>query len=233
MNQTQEVLRLLTGMHSDNRASKVRRLTVTSTPTFARQVLATHLPLFTAEHPDIELELVVVAPLLDAPATGADVEVRHGQGDAARAATLMQDVVLPMASPQYLRTCSSYLSSPAAIFDLTLLRTPYESWQPWLQAAGLQGREPERGPRFLDLGLAYEAAVQGQGVVLCRPSLIGEWLERKALQPVFDIQARPPGSYYLLQTSGRPGSDIFVNWLRTLCQNLARRNLLLARSHFE
>jgi LysR family transcriptional regulator, glycine cleavage system transcriptional activator len=41
------------------------------------------------------------------------------------------------------------------------------------------------GPKFVDLGLTLEAAVNGQGVALARPSLARRWLERGALVPLF------------------------------------------------
>jgi len=92
--------------------------------------------------------------------------------------------------------------------------------------------ESDRGSKFLDLGLAYEAAVNGQGVALCRPSLMGDWLERKALQPLFDVFAEPTGSYYLLPGNERSRTESFTGWLQALCSRLAERNLLITRSYF-
>ncbi len=231
VDQAREVLRMLTVMHRDARLEMVQRLKVTSTPTFARQILAPHLISFSERHPDIELELIVIAPLPDAPATGADVEIRHGRIGASHGAPLMSDVITPMAAPQYIRS-SPPVRSPADLRQLTWLNTPFESWTPWLQVARLDGEAPKKCPKFLDLGLTYEAAVKGQGVAMCRPSLVGDWLERGDLQPLFDIYATPPGHYYLLPGSARDSAETFMGWLRSLCNSLAERNLRIARDRF-
>lgn len=231
VDQAREVLRMLAAMHRDARLPKVQRLKITSTPTFARQILAPNLISFSDRHPDIELELIVIAPLPEAPATGVDVEIRHGRAGAPDREQLMNDVITPMASPQYIRA-SPPLRSPADVRQLTWLNTPFESWAPWLQVARLDGEVSEKCPKLLDLGLTYEAAVKGQGVAMCRPSLVGDWLERGDLQPLFDVYATPPGNYYLLPGSARDSTDTFVRWLRSLCNGLAERNLRIAQSHF-
>lgn len=229
--QAREVLRMLGAMHQDCGSTRLQRLKVTATPTFARQILAPNLPSFARYAPGIDLDLIVVAPLLDAPSTGADVEIRHGQGLVANALPLLHDVVTPMASPDYLRSAPP-IHAPADIQQLTWLRTPLEPWAPWLQTAHIAVDEPVRGPKFSDLGLVYEAAVNGQGVTLCRPSLVGDWMARKALRPLFDIYAKPVGSYYLLPRNQDEATEAFVQWLQSLCVQLAAKNLDLARSFF-
>ena len=61
---------------------------------------------------------------------------------------------------------------------LPLLRSPLEPWQPWFRVAGLDWPEPCAGPRLLDLGMTLEAAANGRGVALARPSLARAWLPR-------------------------------------------------------
>lgn len=229
--QAREVLRMLAAMHRDAHLSKIRRLKVTATPTFARQILAPNLSSFASDYPGIELELLVIAPLLDAPSTGADVEIRHGSRGIGNGQQLMHDVVTPMASPEFIRTLPP-LRSPTDLKHVKRLSTPFESWEQWFRLAQVDCCESDRGSRFLDLGLAYEAAVNGQGVALCRPSLMGDWLERKALQPLFDVFAAPTGSYYLLPGSECQGTESFKDWLRALCSRVAERNLQIARSYF-
>jgi LysR family glycine cleavage system transcriptional activator len=229
--QAREVLRMLGTMHQDLGSTRPQRLKVTATPTFARQILAPNLPSFATYAPGIDLDLIVVAPLLDAPRTGADVEIRHGQGMVANALPLLHDVVTPMASPDYLRSAPP-THAPVDICRLTWLRTPLEPWAPWLHMARIAVDEPEGGPKFSDLGLVYEAAVNGQGVTLCRPSLVGDWMARKALQPLFNIYAKPAGTYYLLPRSHGEATEAFVQWLQSLCHQLAARNLDIACSFF-
>jgi LysR family glycine cleavage system transcriptional activator len=229
--QAREVLRMLAAMHRGAHATQLKRLTVTATPTFARQILAPHLTSFAESHPQFDLELIVIAPVPDSPATGADVEIRQGRRPTSDPAVLMQDVVTPMASPKYLQSLQAPLA-PSELHRVTRLNAPYESWKAWMDAAGLVCREPDTGPKFQDLGLVYEAAVNGQGVALCRPSLMGDWLNRKALLPLFNIYAEPPGSYYVLPNPMHAEAEQLISWLQVLCRRIAARNFALTKSFF-
>ncbi len=83
--------------------------------------------------------------------------------------------VLPMAAPGLLLGLPRPWT-PAMLAGLPLLRSPLEPWQPWFRVAGLDWPEPCAGPRLLDLGMTLEAAANGQGVALARPSLARAWL---------------------------------------------------------
>jgi LysR family glycine cleavage system transcriptional activator len=199
-------------------AQRSERLRVTTPPTFARQILVPHLEQFTTAHPDIELEVVLSIPYLAAAGSDADVEVRNGEPGTA---TLMQDVVLPVASPALLAKLPP-LRAPADLAHAPLLRTPLEPWTPWFRAAGLDWPEPMQGPKLVDLGLTLEAAVSGQGVALARPSLARAWLVSGVLRPLFAITARPANQYHLLPHAADGAPALFAQWLRGVCEQLAR-----------
>lgn len=203
-------------------SQRTQRLRVRTPPTFARQILVPYLERFTSGHPHIELEVVLSIPYLDAGTTDADVEVRNGEsGDA-----LMHDVVLPMAAPALLAKLPP-MERPADLAHATLLRTPLEPWTPWFRAAKLDWPEPSQGPKLVDLGLTLEAAVSGQGVALARPSLAASWLGAGALKPLFGVTSRPANQYHLMPHSDQGAPQIFAQWLRVLCAQVARDALML------
>ncbi len=202
-------------------AQRVERLRVSAPPTFARQILVPALERFTSAHPEVELEVVLSIPYLDAAATEADVEVRHGTPAAQGGEPLLDDRVLPLAAPALLQRLPP-LREPRDLRDAPLLRTPLEPWLPWFAAAGLDWAEPAQGMRLVDLGLTLEAAVSGQGVALARPSLARHWLASGALVPVFTLSAPPAFSYYLLPHAGQGAAAQFVAWLRAECEQAAR-----------
>jgi LysR family glycine cleavage system transcriptional activator len=205
-------------------AQRRQRLRVSAPPTFARQILVPHLAQFTAQHPDVDLELVLSLPYVGAARTEADIEVRHGDASSAGASPLMQDAVLPVASPGLLARCGVPRQA-ADLARLPLLRTPLEPWRPWFAAAGLAWPEPQTGPKFVDLGLTLEAAVSGQGVALARPSLAQGWIASGALRPLFAVTALPANSYYLLPHAQGGAASLFVQWLRQLCESVSGRAL--------
>jgi LysR family transcriptional regulator, glycine cleavage system transcriptional activator len=202
-------------------AQRIERLRISAPPTFARQILVPALERFTAAHPEVELEVVLSIPYLDAAATEADVEVRHGDPAAHGGQPLLDERVVPMASPALLQRLAP-LREPIDLQHAPLLRTPLEPWAPWFAAAGLDWDEPAQGMKLVDLGLTLEAAVSGQGVALARPSLARHWLASGALQPLFAIGAAPAFRYYLLPHAAQGPAAAFAAWLRSECDEAAR-----------
>jgi DNA-binding transcriptional LysR family regulator len=217
--QTSNALAMLAAIPLHSRAAqRTQRLRVRTPPTFARQILVPHLERFTSAHPEIELEVVLSIPYLDAGTADADIEVRNGAaGDDA----LMDDVVLPVASPTLLSRLPP-LRMPANLSQAPLLRTPLEPWTPWFRAAGLDWPEPSQGPKLVDLGLTLEAAVSGQGVALARPSLAASWLKAGVLVPLFGITTRPASLYHLMPHAPHGAAQVFGDWLRALCTQVSR-----------
>jgi LysR family transcriptional regulator, glycine cleavage system transcriptional activator len=227
--QVSAALALLQAMPLHQRASqRQQRLRVTAPPTFARQILVPHLVEFTQKHPLVELELVLSIPYLDAPAsaakTSADIEIRNGDAVAAGGTPLMQDTLIPMASPNLIAQHPA-LTHPSDLKKWPLLRTPLEPWTPWFRAAGLDWPEPQSGPKLVDLGLTLEAAVSGQGVVLARPSLARAWVASGALKPLFHITALPAHGYYLMPFESGGTAQEFAAWAGALCERVAEVGL--------
>jgi LysR family transcriptional regulator, glycine cleavage system transcriptional activator len=210
-----------------------QRLRVRATPTFARQILVPQLESFTANHPDVELEVVLSIPFLEGAAgtAEADVEVRTAQLQQAPdgAQPLMRDVVVPMASPTLLARLPP-LRTPADLKAAPLLRTPLDPWLPWFRAAGLDWPEPSQGPKLVDLGLTLEAAVSGQGVALARPTLARHWLASGSLQPLFGVTAVPQQQYLLIRHSACEAADAFCEWLAAHCERASSEALALLQA---
>jgi DNA-binding transcriptional LysR family regulator len=201
-------------------AQRVERLRVSAPPTFARQILVPALERFTAAHPQVELEVVLSIPYLDAAATEADVDVRHGDPAAHEGTPLLDERVLPMAAPGLLQRLGP-MRTPSDLRDAPLLRTPLEPWAPWFAAAGLDWGEPAHGTKLVDLGLTLEAAVSGQGIALARPSLARHWLAGGALVPVLRLASPPALRYYLLPHAAQGPAAAFATWLRDECAQAA------------
>lgn len=218
LQQVSQALGLLAAMPQHRRAQqRLQKLRVTSPPTFARQILVPRLESFTAAHPDIELEVVLSIPFLDNPASESDLEVRNGHGLPGR--LLLDDRVCPMASPALLQRLPPQ-RTPADLAGAPLVRTPLEPWTPWFKAAGLDWPEPATGPKLVDLGLALEAAVSGQGVALGRPTLARHWLETGALVPLSGITAEPANRYMLLPHADSGAAPVFAQWLLATCAQI-------------
>lgn len=222
--QVREALALLRAIPLHQRAPARReRLRISSTPTFARQVLVPALPGFTAAHPLVELELTLSVPLLAEGDAGADAEIRHGAvpDEIAPEQVLMQDRLTPLASPGLLARHGP-VTAPADLLSLPLLRTPLQPWAPWFRAAGLaDAAEPDQGPRLVDLGLTLAAALAGQGVALARLSLARHELAEGRLVQPFALTVPAERHYALVCHRDSPAVQAFSRWLHGHCRTLA------------
>lgn len=222
--QVRQALALLRAIPLHQRDSQRReRLRISSTPTFARQLLVPALPEFGAAHPEVELELTLSVPLLAEGDAGADLEIRHGAvpEEVAPEQVLLQDRLAPLAAPALLARHAP-LRTPSDLLALPLLRTPLQPWGPWLRAAGLaDAPEPEDGPRLVDLGLTLAAALAGQGVALARLSLARHELAEGRLVQLFALTVPAERHYGLVCHRPSPAAAAFAAWLHGHCRALA------------
>lgn len=225
--QVRQALALLQAMPLHQRSSAPKeRLRVSSTPTFARQLLVPALPAFAAAHPRVELELTLSVPLLAEGDAGADVEIRHGAvpDELSPAQVLLHDRLTPLAAPELLARHAP-LATPADLLALPLLRTPLQPWAPWLRAAGLaEAPEPDDGPRFVDLGLTLAAALRGQGVALARLSLARHELAEGRLVQPFALTVPAERHYGLVCHRPSPAAEAFAGWLQAHCRAVEAEN---------
>jgi DNA-binding transcriptional LysR family regulator len=192
------------------------RVVVASPPSFAREVLMPRLPAFRRAHPGVDVAVELAIPLRDVQRVGVDVEIRFGRGLYPEFVTLdlLDEPVFPVCSPAYAQAMR--LHEPADLARAVLLRSSLEPWAPWFAAASLRWPEPTTGPRYEDLALLYQAAREGEGVALARPSFVHSLLDTGALVRLFDVHARSPHAYYLVcRPSALARREVvsFVDWL--------------------
>jgi DNA-binding transcriptional LysR family regulator len=227
LDQVRAALALLGAMPQHRRRGRqVERLRVIAPPTFARQVLVPELASFNDACPWVELEIVLSIPYVETSMGDADIWVRHDDPATSGGTVLLDDVMLPMASPALLARLAP-LRAPSDLRGAPLLRTPIDPWTPWFRAAGLDWPEPDVGTRFVDLGLTLEAAVAGQGVALARPSLARSWLRDGGLIAPFALSVRPSRQYHLLPHARGRAADAFADWLGARCARIAGEALAL------
>jgi LysR family transcriptional regulator, glycine cleavage system transcriptional activator len=220
LQQVRAGLAALQPLRTKHPAKGSTRLRVAITPTFCRQLVMPRLELFRNAYPDIELTLQVSIPLLDVTAEPADLEVRYGVGGYTDVEhrLLHRDEVTPVCSPGYLHEAGPFGGFERApdIAQARLIRSPLEPWGTWFAACGLRCMEPEAGAQFNDVGLAYDAAASGFGVMLLRQKLGASWLESGRLVRLSPRSVAAPYRHYICWKPGaleRWECAAFSDWL--------------------
>lgn len=204
-------------------------LQVSVGPAFALKWLVPRLKGFADAHPEIDVRVAASMTMADFRSDQVDVAVRFGFGHypGLRIDKLCDEVIVPMCSPRLLERHGG-LRSPAALNDVTLLHddsTKFDAdapdWSAWLTAAGVDGIDASRGPRFNHADHALQAALDGLGIVLSGRFLAAQDLAAGRLVAPFEI-GLPWLAFYVVApkaTSGQHKVAAFRTWLLAEAQS--------------
>ncbi len=201
-------------------------LTVSVAPSFGAKWLIPRLDRFHAAHPEFDVRIDATDALVNFAGDGVDVALRYGRGTYRnlRSECLMPEVAFPVCSPRLLER-EAPLSQPEDLRHHTLLHVQWRteddaapSWRMWLRAAGVEGVDVERGPRFSVQGMALEAAIEGQGVALAGAALVeGDLKARRLVRPFPPSLSQATAfCYYLVYPEAKAGDPkvmAFRDWV--------------------
>lgn len=205
---------------------RVGILTVSVAPSFGAKWLIPRLDRFHAAHPEFDVRIDATDALVTFAGDGVDVALRYGRGTYRnlRSECLMSEVSLPVCSPRLLER-DPPLRRPDDLRHHTLLHVQWKmeddaapNWRMWLRAAGVEGVDAERGPRFSVEGMALEAAIAGQGVALAGAALVEGDLKAGRLVRPFppSLSQATAFSYYVVYPEAKAGDPrvmAFRDWV--------------------
>jgi LysR family glycine cleavage system transcriptional activator len=214
-------------------------LTVSAAPSFAARWLMPRLHRFLEAHPEIDVR--ISARLRQATEGGrrgdpaeratvdtwladSDVAILYGRGDypGFHVDKLLALTITPICSPRLLTDRERPLLRPADLKHHLLLHDEtgelydgVQFWEVWLKAAGVQDVDASRGPHFSHAVLAFEAAVEGHGIVATMPVLAETDLNAARLVTPFALRVPLASAYYLVSSAAtaRPAVVAFRRWL--------------------
>ncbi len=191
---------------------------VSTIDSFAARWLMPRLFRFRQAHADIDVRVALSERLADFAGDGIDIAIRCGGGQypGLSAELLMTEDHFPVCSPTLLKG-PRRLRRPADLARHTLLHDVFTvDWAIWLQSAGIDHVDPQRGPTFLSSDHAIQAAVRGEGVVLGRSALVADDLAAGRLVRPFELSLPAGFAYYVVyppRALQRPCVKAFRDWL--------------------
>jgi LysR family transcriptional regulator, glycine cleavage system transcriptional activator len=215
-------------------------LMVSAAPSFAARWLMPRLHRFLETKPDIDVRVSarlrqptsdVRRPgraeraTLEAWLADSDIAILYGRGDYPdfKVDKLIPLSVTPICSPRLVTHPQHPLLRPEDLKHHLLLHDDtgdlYDGisfWEVWLKAAGVGDVDLKRGPHFSHAVLAFEAAIEGHGVVATMPVLAETDLHSARLVTPFALHVPLPASYYLVcrpDAATRPDVAAFREWL--------------------
>ena len=206
------------------------RLIVTVEASLATTWLVPRLDDFRRKHPGINVLIDSSQQIVDLRQGDADVAIRYGvtRAHGLHVRRLFDDRILPACSPDLSKRIPSDADVaqlhdlPLIHWDMTHLPWAKETqrwfdWAGWAAQVGLTGLDTSQGLRFNDYGLAVQAAISGQGVLLASWPILRDPFDAGLLVQPFSDSARATGIGYDLamipQSINRPEVAAFADWL--------------------
>lgn len=202
----------------------VVRLQISVMADLANAWLIRRLPSLHAQVPSLDLHLRLHAEITPPDPYSVDVGIWHQRVDLPgfECHKLIEDHVIAVASPALLARYPGF--TPADVPRLPMLRFALRPWRDWLEAAGLPGDEPGRGPIFQDAGLMLQSAVAGLGVATARAQLAHDYLVSGQLVQIGPTRIPSSLHYWVTWREGNPREKAiqqFHAWLQQQVRQVA------------
>jgi|SRR5882672_119651 len=215
-------------------------LMVSAAPSFAARWLMPRLHRFLESKPEIDVRIsarmrraaeggrkgaAAERATVDDWLADSDVAILYGRGDypGFRVEKLISLTITPICSPRMVMHPQHPLLRPADLRHHLMLHDDtgelYDGvsfWEVWLRAAGVEGVDLHRGPHFSHAVLAFEAAIEGHGVVATMPVLAEADLNAARLVTPFALRVPLSSAYYVVcseEAATRPAVAAFRAWL--------------------
>lgn len=193
-------------------------LTVSTSPDFAAKWLVHRLGKFADAHPDIDLRVSATMHHVDFASEDIDIAVRHGTGDwpGLDVTRLCPELLFPVISPKLLAG-KRRIKAARDILKFPLIHIgDRRNWASWLDAVGVADAASSQGPVLNRDSMAIDAAVDGQGIVLARTTLVSWDLMNGRLVMPIAASLKLQKTYWIVCTkaaSKLPKVTLFRNWL--------------------
>jgi LysR family glycine cleavage system transcriptional activator len=190
---------------------------------FAARWLVPRLQRWRAAHSDIDIRISASGELVGLEGQGIDLAIRLGTGEEPGLHTelLLREQVVPLCSP-ILLDAEPPLRHPSDLRRHQLIHfTPPAGklntrWTDWLEIAGVDDVDPNRGIFLNDGTAALNAAIAGQGVVLAPRVIASREIEMSTLVIPFEIELPTQLAWYIaIPETNLTRSEIiaFRDWL--------------------
>lgn len=212
-----EVLQTLAGASLRLRADPSGgSLSIAILPAFGMHWLAPRLPQFSAENPDVTVNLGTRLAPFDFNREKYDAAIHFGQRDwqGVEYLALARETVLAVCAPTLMAATAT---DPKVLLDLPLLHLESRpgAWENWFDAHGTEA-EGLRGMLFDQFSTMAGAAALGFGAALLPEYLALSEIESGRLMRAYGDPMRTTGEYFLVWPAGQPPRlplQRFTSWM--------------------
>lgn len=207
---------------------------IMSPVTFTMRWLVPRLPSFHRDNPNVDVRFTTTLGAVDFVADKIDIAIRATplNGDNLQSHLLFETDLIPVCSPDLLSS-GPPLRKISDLQRHTLIRSSGrpEDWASWLKAVNNRTIDPMRGIVFETSSLAYQAALQGLGVVLAQRAFVSDEIAAGRLVIPLDLPLRGHSKYFMTYRAVSPLAQplkMLRNWLLERAENSQTPSLPLS-----
>ncbi|MBT4289119.1 MAG: transcriptional regulator GcvA [Deltaproteobacteria bacterium] len=201
-------------------------ITISTIPSLAMRWIIPRLGNFRKIHPNIQLKIHADERMVDFKAYNIDLAIRYGTGNYPNfhVTQMMREEIFPVCSPKLLKG-DKPLKNIEDIYHHELLVDEVQrvlgdktDWSIWLDAVGILDIDTRKGTSFSNSIMAIQAATEGQGLAICRTSLVADDLKAGRLVKPFETKVKSKNAYYfvcLKEKADKPRIKAVIDWLMT------------------
>jgi LysR family transcriptional regulator, glycine cleavage system transcriptional activator len=200
-----------------------RKFSISTFSSLASRWLMPRVGAFSSLFPDVDLQVLTTARLVDFAREDVDIGIRFGSGHypGLHVVPLFKPREIIIAAPTLLKR-GPPLKTPADLKHYTLLHDDsYRAWLRWLDAAGIKGVNARRGILCGDRNSMLQAALESQGVGIASEVFVANDLATGRLVRVFDEEVATEFAIYAVCLPRRLKDPLVSGALEWL-QNEAR-----------
>jgi LysR family glycine cleavage system transcriptional activator len=188
-------------------------------PTFAIRWLVPRLAQFHAQNRDLDVQITTSHHPADFNREDVDACIHSDTRPApdVRWHRLFSEMIRPVCSPGLLERAPR-LRKPRDLAKQVLVSSLHRprDWPTWLAAAGAAQIDGNNGIRLENSALAYQAAIDGVGVVIAQQVFVDDDFRNGRLVAPFTLQVPTEGAYYFgypVARPKRPSVVAFEEWI--------------------
>lgn len=195
-------------------------ITLTVLPSFAIHWLVQRLSNFQSRHPDFDIRLLTTRRLVDLITEDVDLGLRYGLGTwpSLESELLLTDELHLVASPSLAGRIDPTDADQIHRHLIMSDKLDDGNWKRWFDKCGLSLPDISDRPLYDDTGIAVQAALKGQGVILGRSSLIELDLAEGRLVQLSPVTVPSPYAMYIIYPPGSRASPMIAavcDWLQS------------------
>lgn len=184
-------------------------------PFFASEFFVPRLSEFTAEHPEIDIQVGTSDESAEKHPTDSDLSIRLFKSPPANMSSnlLFPLRMVPAGSPDFKKKMQVKGKKIISDFPLIVHETRPKAWLDWQKASGIQLPEDGKVTRLDSMIAVVRAAERGIGAALVPVPLADLWFQQGSIVQLFDKELIADVSYYLVCEEDR-ADDASVALLR-------------------